>query len=481
MALNAKEISAVVAELRHGCIGAEAGNLVEPRRGVYVLMLRGPDETVRILISTQPDASRLHLLSTRVKAPGTVGRFVAALREKLRGAIVEDIEQVNEDRVVRFSLRDAGGAAFYFIVELMGPASNLILLDSARNIILMLRNTGTAGREFSVGGAYRPPRRLERGGGGGIRAEFSGAAGICAAIEKYYGQRQRDKDFREAAAKLNAELKARLKRLNRKREKMSADLKNCSRHEALLHKAELIKANLGSIPKGSGAAKVVDYYSPEMKEIEIELDPGISVGANMGRMFKRAAKQKAALPVIEGRLAKLAQTIGRLTDARDAAIGATCLEQLSDIRAAAGPARRPAPVRPRKETAVSAPRRFVTAEKIEILVGRSNSDNDRLTRTVARGNDIWMHTQNRAGSHVIIRLQRGGSASLETLLDAANLAVYFSKARRSSKVAVDYTRKKFVRKPRGSPPGYVTYSNNKTLIIDPDPSRLGRLLGREEV
>ncbi len=479
MSLNAEEIALVVSELQRAVPGAEIRDVLEPREGVLVLTLRSAEASIRLLISTQEKASRLHLRSKRVKAPRTVSRFTSSLRGALHGCIIDGVEQVNKDRVVEFSLRGSGGEPVCLVAELMGPASNIFLLDSGRKIIFMLRAAGTAGRKPSPGQPYLPPRKRPEAGVG-VREEFAGAEDICAEIERYYDERQESGDLRKAAAELASKLKSRRKRLERKREKMLADLENCSRHEELMNRAELLKANLPSIPKGAESARVVDYFDSGMKEVEIELDPRVSPRVCMERIFKRARKLKTALPVIRRRLEQVEEDIRRIDAALDTAARAESPEQLSEARTLAGKAQTKAPaVKRKKADTPSGARRFASAEGIEILVGRNNAGNDTLTMRVARGNDIWMHARNRAGSHVIVRIPRNRTASLDTLLDAANLAVYYSKVRRSSKVPVDYTQKKFVRKPKGSPPGKVTYSNNKTLIIDPDRSRLARLLGSE--
>ena len=114
------------------------------------------------------------------------------------------------------------------------------------------------------------------------------------------------------------------------------------------------------------------------------------------------------------------------------------------------------------------------ADGWEILVGRNNKQNDRLTLKLASPGDLWLHTQKIPGSHVLIR-SRGRTVPPGVLLAAANLAVYFSKARGSSKVPVDYTEKRNVRKPTGAPPGFVLYDRFETVIIDPDEHLLKKL------
>jgi len=120
----------------------------------------------------------------------------------------------------------------------------------------------------------------------------------------------------------------------------------------------------------------------------------------------------------------------------------------------------------------SKPFHFKSTEGIDIYVGKNNTQNDYLTTKFASKNDTWLHTKDIPGSHVIIKAEK---FSEDTLLEAANLAAWYSKAGTSSKVPVDYTRVKNVKKPNGAKPGMVTYSTNKTLYIDPELTRLDRL------
>ncbi len=114
------------------------------------------------------------------------------------------------------------------------------------------------------------------------------------------------------------------------------------------------------------------------------------------------------------------------------------------------------------------PLRYVSTSGYEILVGKNNRQNDTLTLKTARASDIWLHTKDIAGSHVIIRTAEKGAPDEETILEAAELAAYHSKGRSSSQVPVDYTAVKFVKKPAGAKPGMVIFTNNRTVYVTPD-------------
>lgn len=127
----------------------------------------------------------------------------------------------------------------------------------------------------------------------------------------------------------------------------------------------------------------------------------------------------------------------------------------------------------RQKLPPSKPMRFISSDGTEILVGKNNVQNDRLTLHTAEPNDIWLHTKNIPGSHVIIR--SSGSVSDSTLVEAATLAAYYSKARGSSNVPVDYTPRKYVKKPAGAKPGMVIYSTNRTVYATPSEAVVNKL------
>jgi predicted ribosome quality control (RQC) complex YloA/Tae2 family protein len=134
----------------------------------------------------------------------------------------------------------------------------------------------------------------------------------------------------------------------------------------------------------------------------------------------------------------------------------------------------------RRRVAGPEPRRFLSSDGFPILVGRDTEGNDYLTTHLAKSRDIWLHVQGRSGSHVVIRVpQRANGVPRRTLIQAAQLAAYYSQARNDGKVPVDYTLRKYVRKPRKAKPGLVTISQEKTIIVSPDKSLVQKLAARD--
>lgn len=209
---------------------------------------------------------------------------------------------------------------------------------------------------------------------------------------------------------------------------------------------------------------VANIYDGE--QLEIELDRKITIAANVQNFYRKYDKLKRAKNFITEQIEKCFAEINYLETVEHALNSCESLAEIDEIRAEliAGKYLRDV----KKKTASSKksePFKFLAEDGTEILVGKNNLQNDRLTFKIAEPTDIWLHTKNITGSHVIIRCNKI-EPSDETLKFAAKLAVEFSSAKDSSKVPVDYTKIKFVKKPSGSKPGFVIFTNQKTIYVN---------------
>lgn len=264
--------------------------------------------------------------------------------------------------------------------------------------------------------------------------------------------------------KLITNLKA---RTERKLALRLEDLKKCENREELRIWGELIKANLHLISQGSNFAEVPNYYDPDLKNIRIPLNPALSPSANANKYFKDYKKTYTA----EETLLKLTVTdkeelvyfdsvLESISRCRDLSDITEIREELSDAGYIKQQPNR------KKQKPKNEFKEFISNEGYKILVGKNNRQNDYLTTVLAGKNDLWFHTKNIPGSHVIV-FCGGNEVSDETILQAATLAALNSKAQNSTQVPVDYTPVKFVKKPNGAKPGMVIYTTNKTVYIDP--------------
>ena len=264
---------------------------------------------------------------------------------------------------------------------------------------------------------------------------------------------------------------ARLRRKIAAQEQELAESKNRDKWRVY---GELITANLYRMERGMSRLTAQNYYDPACADVDIPLDVRLSPQENAAKYFKKYTKAKTAEKYITAQLEKARVELTYLESVLQELTLAESEQDFNDIRAeltdggylrAKG---RKQPQRPSK------PREFRSTAGLRILVGRNNRQNDRLTAKDADKWDIWLHTQRIHGSHVIL-CTGGAQPDEQSLLEAASLAAYFSQAQNSTKVPVDFTQVKYVKKPAGSPPGFVNYTNYKTILADPSEELVKRL------
>ncbi len=272
------------------------------------------------------------------------------------------------------------------------------------------------------------------------------------------------------------------KKLNKRLEKIERELKETERVEEFKKKGELLKANYHLLKRGMSIVKIKDYFSEENVEIEITLEPIKKPQENIAKYFKKAKKLERGREQI---IQRIEITKGELEAIEKKKIPQTPFKKgglqltLSDIcdlkkllpekkKSQNLKKRSPANAggdfnRPKKP--IEKIRNFISSDNFTILAGKSAKDNDILTVRVANGHDLWLHTRNRPGAHVVIRAQRGKEFPKQTLIEAAKICAYLSKARDGSLEDVTYTLKKHVTKPKGLKPGSVFVAGGKTITI----------------
>ncbi len=257
------------------------------------------------------------------------------------------------------------------------------------------------------------------------------------------------------------------KKLNKRLEKIERELKETERVEEFKKKGELLKANYHLLKRGMSSVKIKDYFSEENVEIDITLEPIKKPQENVAKYFKKAKKLERGREQIIQRI--------EITHAELEIINKKCelqsdLFDVSDLKKLLPQKKSPQKERPKKHAPrmpgpVEKIRNFISSDDFTILAGKSAKDNDILTVRVANGHDMWLHTRNRPGAHVVIRAQRGKEFPKQTLIEAAKICAYLSKVRDGSLEDVTYTLKKHVTKPKGLKPGSVFVAGGKTITI----------------
>lgn len=242
---------------------------------------------------------------------------------------------------------------------------------------------------------------------------------------------------------------------------------------------ELLTANLHSLKSGTDTAAVDNYYADPVERIAIPLDRQLTPGENAQRYYKKYQKLKAAREMAivqrEQTLSELNYLEGQLDNLTKCTAENELSELIEELKEQ-GYIKRDKGGKKKMKLAASKPMHFVSSTGADIYVGKNNRQNDELTLRFASPNDIWMHTKNIPGSHVIVK--GASEQDTATMTEAALLAAYYSRARGSENVAVDYTPRKYVKKPAGAKPGMVIYTTNKTAYVTPSEEAVAGLKER---
>ena len=307
-----------------------------------------------------------------------------------------------------------------------------------------------------------------------IRQYGAAAEGECfpsfsALLDAFYTRRSRAEDMRRRTAALRKSVKNALDRTERKLTAQTEELKKTGEREEKRRWGELITANLYRAPKtGASSMTVEDFYAEGAPERTIPLDPLKSPQQNAAAYFKAYTKAKTAEQYLTRLIDENRRTAAYLASVLDEIERAGGETELAEIRRELTDTGYLKAKRGGKEKQRPfAPLRYRSSNGLEILVGRSNLQNDALTTKTARKGDLWLHVQKIHGSHVILRCD-GVEPDDASLHEAASLAVLHSQAAEGGKVPVDYTRVKYVKKPAGALPGMVVYAEYATIIAEAD-------------
>jgi len=440
-----------------------------------------------ILLSCHPETARVARVEARPAAPAEPPAFSQLLRARLDRARCAGARIVGEDR--QLALRFAGReGVFDLVLSILGPRSNLYLLDADGVLRGALRPLGETRRDLKLGEPWRSPETKLPSEGDDRFAEHEGEA-LLDSIEAHYGPAERESQAEDQARRLAQVVAKERKRLERRAEKLAVDAR--AGEEAAEHHrhGELLKSVLSEVAPGAREVVARDFASGE--PVAIQLDPKLSAAANLERLFKRyhkaikrataAGGQQAELEERRESLQALADEIERSAADPEALAALAARDDVKRLLARYAPPPPPEPsrARARERGGVSArllPKRYRASGDLEIWVGKSDEGNDHLTTRLARGKDLFFHLEGEPGSHVILRTGGRDAPPPEALLEACELAVHFSKQRKASRASVHVVPIRNVKKPKGAKPGLVYVTGGKTIQLRRDPTRLARVL-----
>ncbi len=463
MSLNWKEIDLILSEV--DLVDAFITKIVQPdfHNLAFLINQHGTRYWLRFCLT--PGATRLHTTNRRPEKPKKNQRFVQLLRSRILGGKIKHVSQIGTERIVRFSIQ-SGGEETLLYARLWSNAANILATDPDGTILDSFyrrpKRGEVTGQRFELPESRQAPDKVFE-----VR-EHEGADSFNRFIAEQYGEAEHSAEREQLVLDL-------LKEIRRERQKVHRTLQGVVQRrselegtEQLKEYADSIMASVHQLESGDGWLVVPDVHHPgETITVESQGDrTPIETAQHLYDRYKRQKETAAELKESETRLRHRLEEI----EEEEEWIPDADIEELQERKSVR---------RSRSEEPSSGlPGIRLESGGFTLLIGRSSQESDRLLRRHVRGNDYWLHVRDHAGGHVFIKGKKNKSVPLDVLLDAGNLALYFSKARSGGRSDVYYTQVKYLRRGKHGKTGTVLPTQEKNLRIEMDPERLDRLLGR---
>lgn len=554
---------AMVEELQSTLKGGRINKVHQPYKNEMILVIRANGKNHKLLLSAHPSYARVQLTNEAYDNPSIPPMFCMLLRKHLEGYILEDIKQMDLDRIIIFDIKgrnEIGDVSYKrLIVEIMGRHSNITLIDQERNMILdCIKHVSYAVNSYRAllpGQTYVTPpaqnkanpieadetdvlRRMDFNSGkldrqlvqhysgfspllakeivyqSGLANRTTLPAAFIKTIDKiknkevqptitinehketfyflqldhiqgeqrhfeslslmldryYFGKAERDR-VKQQGNDLEKFISNEKEKNTKKIEKLKLTMQDAKNAEQFQLYGELITAHMYAIHRGMDEIEVSNYYDENNSDVLIPLDTQKTPSQNAQIYFKKYQKAKHAKQVVQEQIDQAYEEVNYF-DHLLQQIQAASPKDIEEIREElieGGYLRERQKKQKKPVNAKPILDYFVASDGTEIIVGKNNKQNDYLTNKLAAKDDIWLHTKDIPGSHVVIRDK---APSNEVIQEAACLAAYFSKARNSSSVPVDYTKVRNVKKPSGAKPGFVIYDQQQTIFVTPDEEKV---------
>jgi predicted ribosome quality control (RQC) complex YloA/Tae2 family protein len=310
-------------------------------------------------------------------------------------------------------------------------------------------------------------------------AEEEAFSSLNRAADQFYFETVMKRRMTEQKQALSKRLRQLISRLQRRWENLSSDREGFQKDLESKDWGDILTANYPQLKKGMREIEALDYRQDPPQSVLIPLDESLDPSGNVQRYFKKYKKAKRGLEMTSQRMEEaereiiyLESVLFEVEAAEDAEEVETIRQELEEERIISVPKKQKS-AKEKKEGSLPV-RRFRSSDGLEIFCGKHNVGNDYLLRHLAKDNDLWFHSQGVPGSHVLLKIGRG-EAKQGSILEAATIAAYYSRGRGSTRLPVDYTLVKNVRRPKGAKPGMVTYFHQKTVLVKPDTEKVERM------
>lgn len=463
MSLNTKEIDLILDELK--LEGRFIQKIIQPSYTALVFYLYS-DSPLTLFISLEAGGCRLHATHNKIPKFDKPMRFMELLRSRIKGAKIEKAEQLNADRIIKFSL--SGGSGNYFLyIRLWSGAANMVLTDEKNTIIdAFYRRPGRG--EISGGTFVLPEKKATECKEYAIRS-YDIEQSFNAAIEQWYVHNapniSREALLDEAENVFGAKIK-KLENTITKLEQKRIEFLNA---ETLKNTGDLLFSNLHVLKKGMRFVELEDYLNGNIKT-SIHLDPLKSPQENANAYYEKYKKAVSGLDAVTGDITSYKNTINILQ------------QKLLAIKEEENPyviqkllQREKIPLQQKEKDKKNTPGLQFLCSGWTLLVGRTAAENDELLRHFVKGADLWLHTRDYAGGYVFIKAKPKKTVPLPILIKAGNLAVFYSKARQNGSADLYTTQVKYLRRAKNAPKGTVLPAHERNLSIKLDADILKEL------
>lgn len=448
---------------------ARIQKIQQPTRRDFVFSIRSKGETRKLYININPQYYHVCFMDKTneakrlIEIPQKPPMFCMLLRKYLENSVIARVNQPQYERILEFYIETYNELSekiyLCLAIELMGKYSNVILYNYDTNMILgCAHNVGaekSREREMAGGLPYvYPSGRPTDWYASKNSLANSSCESINEVIDDYYAECVYQDKFAKLKENLRQIVNTKLKKDKNSLAKMSKQLTTDEKMNKYRLYGDLIMANLYALSDYSKVAEVFDYENN--KQIKIELDSTKTLKDNANRFYKLYNKAKTALIKLSELISELEQNINYSEQILYSIDIADSISDLEEIKVEVSPKEKPKKVE--KNSLME-----LEIDGCKVFVGRNNRQNDYIVSKLSKDEDFWFHTRDCAGSHILLRCE---NPSDKLIFECAKLAKKYSKGSLSSKVGVIYTKRKFLKKPPAANLGYVTYKNEKEIIVD---------------
>ena len=466
-------LEAFLCEQRNFFLGARINKIQQPTRREFVFTLRNNSETRQLYVNINPQFYHVCFMSKDnsskrvIEIPQKPPMFCMLLRKYLENSRIAKVNQPDGERILEFYIEayNEVGEQIYLCLafEFMGKHSNVILYNYDTNLIIgCAHNVGAEkSREREIFGGLPyiyPPKQLkfEKKWNSLVESKPEGIS-VNDFIDDYYSTHIANDKFRVLKSNYRSIISQKLKKVSKSLKQMEYKLQSDSDSDKYRLWGDLIMANLYQLKDFTSIVSVYDYENE--KQIELKLDETKSLKDNATQFYKlynkaKTARNKLTELIDESKVKKeyLEQVLYSIDSAN-------VIDDLFEISAEVIENSE----KKESKNKVSEIMMIQTEDGSRIYIGKNNKQNDYIISKLASDEDLWFHVHNCAGSHILLKSQ---NITDELILKCAKLAKEYSSVKDSSKIGVIYTRRKYLRKPPASALGYVTYKNEKEIVLD---------------